>query len=421
MASDPDDERPQRAAPTRSHAGLIVVLLLATAMGAGVALELRVPRAPRVNAPPPGSTSERTLPPPAESAPPELPSRAVTDAGATASAAPEPAAPYVELDGGTLQERNDVLITNMQRALGLSDSQVAAIRRVFAGSDFIGQGNPTVSHHPLTRTQCLERRAEAKRLPAPALLCGAPNMVPLYDPSAGETPASAKVCIDQYEFPNIECEYPVVWVRANEAQELCHAVGKRLCDAHEWEGACAGALKSPDSEYAWGERRIMMQYLHNKSREIVWAYGKEKNHALCATGSKKGPHCLTPSWNGCGTNDYPAGSFPECASPLGVFDLHGNAAEHMNFPMKPEELGSRGGSGDTEMKGSWFIFLQAEAHEDDCRWRAPDWHVTRIDDPNSHRNYHLGFRCCRDLEAPDAGASAPDAATQAERDAGAGN
>jgi formylglycine-generating enzyme len=295
----------------------------------------------------------------------------------------------------------------------LSDPQIAAVRKVFAGSEYIGQGNPSVSRHPLTRAQCLERRAKAPHLPPADLACGAPNMVALYDPTKGETPAQAKVCIDQFEFPNIECEFPVVWVRANEAQELCHAVGKRLCDAHEWEGACAGALKDPDSEYAWGERRAMMQYLHNLHREVVWAYGKEKNHALCATASKKGPHCDTPSWNGCGTNDYPAGSFPECVSSLGVFDQHGNAAEHMNFPLKPEELGSRGGSGETEMKGSWFIFLQAEAHEDDCRWRAPDWHVTRIDDTNSHRNYHLGFRCCRDLEAPDAGTSALDAATGA--------
>jgi hypothetical protein len=178
---------------------------------------------------------------------------------------------------------------------------------------------------------------------------------------------------------------------------LCHALGKRLCDAHEWEGGCAGSLKSADSEYAWGERRIMMQYLHNKSREIRWAYGKEKNHALCATASQKSPKCPMPSWTWCGSNDYPAGSFPECVSTLGVYDQHGNVAEHMSFPRKPEELGSRGGSGETEMKGSWFIFLKAEAHEDDCRWRAPDWHVTKVDDPNSHRNYHLGFRCCRDI------------------------
>jgi hypothetical protein len=50
------------------------------------------------------------------------------------------------------------------------------------------------------------------------------------------------------------------------------------------------------------------------------------------------------------------------------------------------------------MKGSWFIFLRETAHLDDCRWRAPDWHVTGVADRNSHRNYHLGFRCCRDLK-----------------------
>jgi formylglycine-generating enzyme required for sulfatase activity len=83
-----------------------------------------------------------------------------------------------------------------------------------------------------------------------------------------------------------------------------------------------------------------------------------------------------------------------------VYDQHGNAAEHMNLPMKPEELGSRGGVGETEMKGSWFIFNQAPAHPDDCRFRAPGWHASRVDDPNSHRNYHLGFRCCRDVPAP---------------------
>ena len=27
------------------------------------------------------------------------------------------------------------------------------------------------------------------------------------------------------------------------------------------------------------------------------------------------------------------------------------------------------------MKGSWFIFAGYEAHEDDCRWRAPAWHA----------------------------------------------
>jgi hypothetical protein len=48
------------------------------------------------------------------------------------------------------------------------------------------------------------------------------------------------------------------------------------------------------------------------------------------------------------------------------------------------------------MKGSWFVFSLIEAHEDDCRFRAPAWHETRVESPESHLNYHLGFRCCKD-------------------------
>jgi hypothetical protein len=97
-------------------------------------------------------------------------------------------------------------------------------------------------------------------------------------------------------------------------------------------------------------------------------------------------------------------------SPFGAYDLHGNVAEHMNLPLAPEQLASAGGHGWTEMKGSWFIFSQFEAHEDDCRWRAPDWHGSPILDRKSHSNYHLGFRCCKTVAAAmngDAGARAP--------------
>jgi formylglycine-generating enzyme required for sulfatase activity len=228
-------------------------------------------------------------------------------------------------------------------------------------------------------------------------------MVPLYDPPRGQTAKDARVCIDQYEFPNITCEYPVVWVRADQAVRLCRAVGKRICDAHEWEGACAGALKPAEEEYAFGERRMMIEYLHNQKRERVWSYGKTKDHSLCAMDSRKSPGCLTPTFQRCGSNTYPAGAFPGCRSSFGVYDLNGNAAEHMNLALEPKELASRGGLGETEMKGSWFIFAREEAHLDDCRWRAPMWHRSRIDDANSHMNYHLGFRCCRDIPEPSGG------------------
>jgi sulfatase modifying factor 1 len=291
----------------------------------------------------------------------------------------------------------------------LSPSQLDAIRRIFAASSRLGQGDPKITKHPMTRAECRAIRERADgALHAADARCGAPNMVTVFDPRKGETPDTARLCMDQFEFPNIPCEYPVVWVSSKEADELCAAEGKRLCDAHEWEGACAGALHTPDEDYSFGNQRLTREcvpptsrlcaeYLHNESREVVWAYGNQKDQSKCGTMSFKSKECYTPDWGICGSNTYPAGSFPECVSSFGVYDQHGNAAEHMNLPLKPEQLGVNGGVGETEMKGSWFIFIREEPHPDDCRWRGLAWHAGPIRAADSHRNYHLGFRCCKDL------------------------
>lgn len=309
---------------------------------------------------------------------------------------PQPLPPLLDELPDTIAAQREVLLQNMQSQLGLGDEALAKTRAIFDGSRWLGQGNPKITRHPMSRAECLAIRSREPVREADAR-CAAPNMVLVFDAAAGGTPENAGLCVDQYEYPNIPCDYPVIWVKSDEAQHLCQAQGKRLCDAHEWEGACAGALHTPEQDYAFGQRRLMQEYLHNKDRERVWAYGKTKNHALCATGASKSPKCFAPSFQLCGSNTYPAGAFPQCVSSFGVYDQHGNAAEHMNLPLVAEELGSRGGTGENEMKGSWFIFQQTEAHEDDCRWRALGWHAGRLMARDAHRNYHLGFRCCKDL------------------------
>jgi formylglycine-generating enzyme required for sulfatase activity len=311
--------------------------------------------------------------------------------------APTPDPDLLDLEPATLEEQRRVLLENMRRALSISDEQLTQVQAIFARSDWMGQGNPKVTRHPMSRTECLQIRARSGGRPDNRRICGAPYMVPLFEPN-GSSPPKRPACIDQFEFPNVPCEYPVIWVQASEAVRLCEALGKRICDTHEWEGACAGALRDPDVEYAWGQRRLQMEYLHNQERPMVWAYGAQKNHALCATHSSKSPGCVAPTWQKCGSNTYPAGAFPQCVSPFGVYDLHGNAAEHMNLPTTPDERASLGGYGQTEMKGSWFIFSKYEAHPDDCRWRARNWHGSAITAKGSHRNYHLGFRCCKNIE-----------------------
>jgi hypothetical protein len=310
----------------------------------------------------------------------------------------------------SLDEQNEALFSELQSVHDLNDQEMADIHAIFAGSGVLGQGNPAIVEHPMTPEQCrarLEQQSVRYDNPAFERICGARYMAPLYDP-ATESPEDANACIDQFEFPDIPCTYPVVWVRAREAAELCAAMGKRLCDAHEWEGACAGRLEPPDYRFdlaagvspnAAVER---MRKAHNQAHEAdkTWSYGPAYRAGVCAAGSRKSSTCDGGGWTKCGSNTYPTGAFPDCHSPLGVYDINGNAAEHMNLPLKEDQMASRGSKelGYTEMKGSWFIFDSYRAHDDWCRWRAPYWHGSRVMDPKSHENYHLGFRCCKTLD-----------------------
>jgi len=145
-----------------------------------------------------------------------------------------------------------------------------------------------------------------------------------------------------------------------------------------------------------------MRQAHNKAygSRKSWAYGSTYRRGICGASSFKSSGCQGGSWTKCGSNTFPSGSFPDCHSPLGVYDLHGNAAEHMKPALNEQQMASRGSLelGYTEMKGSWFIFDTYYAHEDWCRWRAPYWHGSRVMDAQSHHNYHLGFRCCKTIK-----------------------
>jgi formylglycine-generating enzyme required for sulfatase activity len=306
----------------------------------------------------------------------------------------------------SLNERNEAMFRQMQEVRGVSNAEIRRIREIFSGSSFIGQGNPAVTRYPMTPEEAAERIGgsvaavqNSYRNARFERICGEPYMVPLYDP-ATESPEDATVCVDMFEYPNVPLAYPVVWVRANEAAVLCAAEGGRIGDAHEWEGAAAGALLAPDYRFDLGSQGAMRAWHNqrwggtsNQTSIGEWRAG------ICATGSRKTPGCNGGDFNGCGSNTYPAGSFPQCRSPLGVYDIDGNAAEHMNLPLNESQMASRGSTtlGVTEMKGSWFIWDTIRAHPNWARWRAPFWHGSRVMDPASHRNYHLGFRCFRDV------------------------
>ena len=345
----------------------------------------------------PASSTER-----ADTSSPDSATDSASASASAAAMAPPPAeyepleVAEADLEPTTLLEQRQAMVRRMRAAGVVDDAGAAEVEALLGKSKITGQGNPAMTKHPLTRSECIAQRRESGVRDEKKPACGAPFMAPLWDPAV-ESERDARVCIDRYEYPGIPCDYPVTWVTTERAQELCKVEGKRLCDAHEWEGACAGAVHQPSDEYAFGRPRQEMQGIHNLHREVVWAYGPKKDHAQCGTKSKKSKSCTSAGWKRCGSNTYPAGSFPGCRSSFGVYDLHGNAAEHMWLPLKAEQLGARGGFGVPEMKGSWFVFDSYEAHKDDCRWRAPAWHAN---EGTHHSNYHLGFRCCKDMGPP---------------------
>lgn len=306
----------------------------------------------------------------------------------------------------TLAQNNEAMFAQMQRWRGLDAATMGRIRAIFAENGMIGQGNPAVTRHPMTPEEAAARQGGSVDLVRRAYrnarferICGHPYEVPLYDP-ATQVPEDATVCAFMFEYPNVPLAYPVTWVRADQAARLCWAEGARIGDAHEWEGASAGALLPPDYPFQLGSQQAMRAWhnAHYASQRGVYSIGSWRD-GVCATGSFKTPGCNGGSFSGCGSNTYPAGSFPQCHSPLGVYDIDGNAAEHMNLPLAPDQMASRGSRtlGVTEMKGSWFIWDTVHAHEFWSRWRAPYWHGSRVLSSASHANYHLGFRCFRDV------------------------
>jgi formylglycine-generating enzyme required for sulfatase activity len=291
----------------------------------------------------------------------------------------------------------DAVYERLEKEKVFTALELKALKTTLAGMPMVTQGTE-VTKHPVSREQC-QKTHEGKPWKAADPACHAANMVSIPGTNA---------CVDQFEFPNLSCEYPMVWISPIQAHKVCQSIGKRLCDAGEWESACAGeAIKDP---YVYGKKGESVSTAHqrqkreiNANRQKKWAYGDRINHGICATKSQKSPDCDKANATGknvrnaCGSNTYPAGMFPACAGPLGVYDIHGNAAEHMNLPLfSDKELTANGGVGYTEMKGSWFVAPGGKPpHEDDCRWRAPYWHGSKIDDKQAHHNYHLGFRCCK--------------------------
>lgn len=124
-----------------------------------------------------------------------------------------------------------------------------------------------------------------------------------------QLPEGRSFDIDVYEYPNQRGAEPLLVDGWFEAHELCGARGMRLCTTQEWIYACSG----PDSLSfsSLDERGALpssfgLRFCNERGSDL-WGEDPDNDEARA-----------------------PSGSFPNCSSGTGVFDLTGNTAEWLH-------------------------------------------------------------------------------------------
>ena len=179
-------------------------------------------------------------------------------------------------------------------------------------------------------------------------------LVPQTGPNSPPAEAADMVRIDDfyidiYEYPNQKGALPRVEVTWTEARDLCRAQGKRLCTESEWEKACRGA---GNTLYGYGPTFVPGRCNTPYQEEEIW---------------KRGPGLA------------PSGSFAQCASEYGVYDMIGNVWEWT------EGWYSRQENWRVVRGGSWFHSVNlARANVRYGHFLTSDYRLDMI-----------GFRCCR--------------------------
>ncbi len=167
-----------------------------------------------------------------------------------------------------------------------------------------------------------------------------------------------RVCVDQFEAPNIRGAKPKVMASYKSASRWCEKRGKRMCSESEWNFACEGPEMKP--------------FPHGYTRDPSKCNGDHRwdspNMSLVA---KRDAKELARLWRG-----VPSGSQPECVSDFGVHDMPANNDE----VVAGETAGTKFSSVNTG--GPWYSGVRNQ-----CRPKV----YTHAE---GFYYYFLGFRCC---------------------------
>jgi len=167
-------------------------------------------------------------------------------------------------------------------------------------------------------------------------------------------------CIDKYEAPNKEGEYPFYAKNAYDGVAWCQSQSKDLCSEEQWHTACVG----PDNK----------RYSYSNTY-IPHACNDDQTGWIMPPWETIG----TPVWDQwCKENNKsePSGNRKSCVSDYGVFDLVGNSAEWVR---------SKTGNGGFEFVGGfWYNYI---GNVNSCST------AVKTHSPGFN-SYELSFRCC---------------------------
>jgi len=185
--------------------------------------------------------------------------------------------------------------------------------------------------------------------------------------------AFSNFCMDQYEAPNIFGARPFVAQTATDGHEWCTEKGKRLCREDEWLFACEGKL---GRKYPYGNK--WRQNICNDTQKwIPPNWGDIQQYPL-----PRGVREVNKL-----NQSRPAGSYKECHTPEGVFDLGGNVSE---WVIKTEYHTT---DWDEVMMGCYWSGCYGKnrgIERSICRGTNAGHPGTR----GFFRTYEAGFRCC---------------------------
>ena len=185
-------------------------------------------------------------------------------------------------------------------------------------------------------------------------------------PAFGGT-AARTVEIDVFEYPNERGQTPILVDSFFEAARICADSGARLCTASEWALACSGkeggmfsSVDDPEALPARFGRRFC-----NTNGSSTNPSANAMEHSLWVLAE--------------------SGSYPNCFSPAGVYDLTGNAREWIGEGSDSLQIGMRSAANASCADFEVLPPVLESRDESDVRYFEPG----------------SSFRCCRDLAIVD--------------------